>query len=96
MMLRTGEGAETIIVVPAAATGVTFGNDCTLQGDGRPELRVACHSATKGFSQVEHLTCAKSGTDTVTFAEADVDMVSVERQAGGHDAEVGYLVAGPA
>jgi hypothetical protein len=57
-----------------------FSSDWSLGHGTQPELRVAVHSAAKGFTQVEQaLKVPAAGRLVLKFAAADVDYVSVAR-----------------
>lgn len=59
---------------------IGFSSDWSLAGQPQPAIRVAVHSVAKGFSQVVHdLLIPQAGKAVVTFAEHDVDYVSVCR-----------------
>lgn len=92
--LNSGAGAQTVIsVVPGSANFIEFGNDCTLTKGDAPVLRLAIHSATKGWSQVNgSLALPPSASAKVTFLAGDADIVSVQRLAGP-DTVVSYTVS---
>src|SRR6185312_6957144 len=92
-MLVNGQGAESIISLQrGSATWIAFACDASRTRKPAPKLRVAVHSATRGFSQIENVTMPLAGKHTVTFAQKDVDFLSVEREAGndGDQVAVGY------
>lgn len=82
---QSGPGQSTPAVtldLSSAGTyhAVGFSSDWSLAGEPQPHIRVAVHSVSGGFSQVEHdVAVPQTGKAVVRFTAADVDYVSVSR-----------------
>lgn len=67
-----------VAAIPAgSATGIWFAADPTLDGKTAQAIRVAVHSASKGWSQIGNVAVA--GTISLPFTEKDADAVSLDR-----------------
>jgi hypothetical protein len=75
-------GAEYMVgSIPAgSSTGMWLFADPTVHGKTQQMIRVAVHSASKGYSQV--IEVAVNGTTSIAFTEKDVDGVSLARHDG--------------
>lgn len=93
MMLNNGQKGLTVIsLTKGSKQWISFGCDNTLQKLPDVVLRVAVHSASKGWATVRYVTVHSGEKPGVTFDQDDVDIVSVRRENtdGGENASVSY------
>lgn len=62
---------------------IGFFSDYTNIGTDAPVMRVAVHSASKGYSQIQTVSYVHNTKPVVTFIENDVDGVSISRVDNG-------------
>lgn len=76
-----------------SATRIQFFSDIGLEGGKSQGLRLACHSASKGYSQIDEVNISIAAPVTVIFTEHDVDAVSFKRTPIDGEAQIGFTIS---
>lgn len=93
MMLKEGHHAVTIISLAYGSRAwIAFACDNTLENEPDPVLRVAVHSASKRWNQIQNVTVHSGEKPSIHFKEDDVDVLCIRRENsdGGENVSIGY------
>lgn len=86
--------AAVPIPVPAhSVTQVALYCDFVNGASDEQQIRVALHSQSKGYNQIEVVSITSNSPVSLHFTESDVDGVSFRRDPGMGMAEIGYLIS---
>jgi glycoside hydrolase-like protein len=84
---------KVAVPIPAIApSSIMLYVDLGLYANDVQRVRVAMHSAAKGYSQIVNETLSTSAPLTITFEEHDVNAVSLARDAGSGVAPIGFCI----
>lgn len=83
VIIKPGEEGVPVSFPGGSAKGIGAVSDFTLTMQGPPILRIAVHSISKGYSQIELRTLDEHVKTTLGFHETDVDWISISREDTG-------------